>query len=192
MKKANIFIGILLCILMTIPSYAQEIKKLKKMEMQQKEMQQIDRIPKIKKVPKRVNHQGYIDPITGQWVSTAPPLPIDENDISITSPSGARTVSGYFHISGKTKKNSRVKVEVKAKIEHDDEFDITQLYAVSDEDGNWKTETYSKPTLYGSSKKITFYITAVRINAERGNTAAVTVKHSPAPRPLPAAHSGGN
>ena len=83
MKKVILFVGILFCMLMTMPSYAQTTTKEKQKSNMEvvppKKMEQIKVIqpPKVIIVPKqeRVIH-GRIDPITGEEIppyTTGPP-----------------------------------------------------------------------------------------------------------------------
>lgn len=85
MKTKLLFLGILFCLLMATPLYAQEIRKMEKKEIKQLE---IVNPPKAKIVPikKRVVH-GRIDPITGERITPDKTRqPMTEKDFAIIYP----------------------------------------------------------------------------------------------------------
>lgn len=83
MKTKLLFIGTLLCLLVSTPLYAQKMKEVKQKKMEQMEIVQPPR--KIVPVKKRVIH-GHIDPITGEEVIPQPTPPPKEYDLSFTYP----------------------------------------------------------------------------------------------------------
>jgi len=204
MKKIILFTGVLFCMLFTMQSYAQKTTKEKKENkietkraqkikspvMQEVTPRQMEQVNPNVKAPlevidtrERVTHRP-IDPITGEE-RPASPLPINENDISITYPSDGSYIDNSILIQGETQKNNRVLVTV---TDQDDQTFKKTMYTDSDNNGKWEVRFTAHVT---SAMKHIYKITAHRIHSERGNTAIVTVTRPAPPRHLGAASSSG-
>lgn len=196
MKKAILLLGSLFFLLMTMTSYAQktvkghEERKIKTEKIEKKKSPKMEVVtpkqnvpirnqpPKLEKVPERVNRDGYIDPITGEWVSNPP-----ENDVSITSPFGNANVEIPLSITGTANKNSEVKVIIKTTYKLYGQViqkEITVPLFRADSDGKWGIKM-SSMKVDEADARVTHQISAVRVanNKEVGKGQSITVYSNP-------------
>ncbi|WP_133240827.1 hypothetical protein [Marixanthomonas spongiae] len=183
MKTKLLFLGALLCLLVSTPLYAQKTKKVK-----QKEMKQIEVVkqPEVKIVPKKKRViRGHIDPITGEQHNTTTN---NSTDTRITIPvkkyRKIEFVDMPLLIKGTAKRNSEVNVTITTTYKKYGQ-EITKRKNINkiltNNEGVWGGVKIYSVEVDEADDKVTHKITAERVENDNvvGNTDTVTVYSNP-------------